>query len=62
MPLVVRTPWTTANGTVNHAPVLNIDFASTIAQLPGVTPAIRRTATASHRCSAGGGFRGVGST
>jgi N-acetylglucosamine-6-sulfatase len=40
VPLVVRTPWTSANGTVDHAAVLNIDFASTIAQLTGVTPAI----------------------
>jgi arylsulfatase A-like enzyme len=40
VPLVVRTPWTTANGTVDHHPVLNIDFASTIAQLTGVVPAI----------------------
>jgi len=40
VPLVVRTPWTQANGTVNHDAVLNIDFASTIAQLAGVRPAI----------------------
>jgi arylsulfatase A-like enzyme len=40
VPLVVRTPWTAANGTVNRDPVLNIDFASTIAQITGVTPAI----------------------
>ena len=40
VPLVVRTPWTTANGTVDREPVLNIDFASTIAQITGVTPAI----------------------
>jgi arylsulfatase A-like enzyme len=40
VPLVVRTPWTQANGTVDHEPVLNIDFASTIAQLTGVAPAI----------------------
>jgi len=40
VPLVVRTPWTTANGTVNHDAVLNIDFASTIAALTHVTPAI----------------------
>jgi arylsulfatase A-like enzyme len=40
VPLVVRTPWTTANGTVDREPVLNIDFASTIAQLAGVTPSI----------------------
>ena len=42
VPLVVRTPWTQANGTVDREPVLNIDFASTIAQLTGVTPAIRQ--------------------
>ena len=40
VPLVVRTPWTKANGTVDREPVLNIDFASTIAQLTGVTPSI----------------------
>ena len=40
VPLVVRTPWTKANGAVDREPVLNIDFASTIAQLTGVTPAI----------------------
>jgi len=39
VPLVVRTPWTDANGTVNRAPVLNIDFAPTIAALAGVRPA-----------------------
>ena len=38
VPLVVRTPWTTANGTVNREPVLNIDFASTISQLAGISP------------------------
>ena len=42
MPLVVRTPWTQANGTVNTAPVLNIDLASTISQLAGVTPGGRQ--------------------
>jgi arylsulfatase A-like enzyme len=40
VPLVVRTPWTHANGTVDHDAVLNIDFASTIAQLARVRPAI----------------------
>ena len=40
VPLVVRTPWSQANGTVDHDPVLNIDFASTIAQLARVRPAI----------------------
>ena len=40
VPLIVRMPWTQANGTVNHEPVLNIDFASTIAALTGVTPTI----------------------
>lgn len=40
VPLIVRTPWTQANGTVDHAPILNIDFASTVAELTGVTPAI----------------------
>lgn len=38
VPLVVRTPWKTANGTVNHEPVLNIDLASTISRLAGVVP------------------------
>ena len=32
VPLIVRTPWTTANGTVDNEPVLNIDFASTISR------------------------------
>ncbi|HET7046483.1 MAG TPA: sulfatase [Gaiellaceae bacterium] len=39
VPLVVRTPWRAANGTVDREPVLNIDLASTIAALAGVTPA-----------------------
>jgi arylsulfatase A-like enzyme len=39
VPLVVRTPWTTADGTTNRAPLLNIDLASTISELAGVTPA-----------------------
>ena len=38
VPLVVRTPWKAADGTVNDAPVLNIDFASTISQLAGISP------------------------
>ena len=38
VPLVVRTPWTAANGTINSEPVLNIDLASTIAALAHVTP------------------------
>jgi arylsulfatase A-like enzyme len=40
VPLVVRTPWTQGNGTVSKAQVLNIDLASTIAQLAGVRPGI----------------------
>ncbi|HEX7084692.1 MAG TPA: sulfatase [Gaiellaceae bacterium] len=40
VPLVVRTPWATANGTVSHAAVLNIDLASTISQLAGVRPGL----------------------
>ena len=40
VPLIVRTPWTTANGTVNSKPVLNIDFASTVSQLAGISPGI----------------------
>ncbi|HVM56963.1 MAG TPA: sulfatase [Gaiellaceae bacterium] len=39
VPLIVRTPWTEGNGTVNSEPILNVDFAPTIAQLAGVTPA-----------------------
>jgi arylsulfatase A-like enzyme len=38
VPLVVRTPWTRANGTTVAKPVLNIDFASTIDELTGTTP------------------------
>ncbi len=41
VPLIVRTPW--AHGaTVNHDPVLNIDFASTISELAGVVPGARQ--------------------
>jgi arylsulfatase A-like enzyme len=40
VPLVVRTPWRTTNGTVSHAAVLNVDLASTISALAGVTPRI----------------------
>jgi arylsulfatase A-like enzyme len=40
VPLVVRTPWTAGNGTTSSKPVLNVDFASTISQLAGVTPGI----------------------
>ncbi|HEY5295371.1 MAG TPA: sulfatase, partial [Gaiellaceae bacterium] len=38
VPLVVRTPWPEAHGTVNHKPVLNIDLASTISDLAGIEP------------------------
>jgi arylsulfatase A-like enzyme len=38
VPLIVRTPWRTGNGTVNTKPVLNIDLASTISRLAGVKP------------------------
>ena len=38
VPLIVRTPWRTGNGTVNTKPVLNIDLASTISSLAGVKP------------------------
>jgi arylsulfatase A-like enzyme len=38
VPLIVRTPWSTGNGTVNTKPVLNIDLASTISSLAGVKP------------------------
>ena len=37
VPLVVRTPWD-STGTVDHHPILNIDFASTISALARVTP------------------------
>jgi arylsulfatase A-like enzyme len=40
VPLIVRTPWTTANGTTNSEPVLNIDFASTISRLTGIAPGL----------------------
>jgi N-acetylglucosamine-6-sulfatase len=40
VPLIVRTPWTTANGTVNTEPILNIDFASTISELAGLEPGL----------------------
>ncbi len=40
VPLIVRTPWKTANGTINTKPVLNIDFASTISQLAGIKPSL----------------------
>ena len=39
VPLIVRTPWT-RRPSVNRRPVLNIDLASTIAQLAGVRPSI----------------------
>jgi N-acetylglucosamine-6-sulfatase len=38
VPLVVRVPWRTAWGTTNSKYVLNIDYASTLAQLAGVEP------------------------
>ena len=38
VPLVVRTPWRTGNGTVNTEPVLNIDLAPTIAAFAGIDP------------------------
>lgn len=38
VPLVVRTPWTTANGTVNNEPLLNIDLAPTISAIAGIDP------------------------
>ena len=37
VPLIVRTPWT-RGGTVDHEPILNTDFASTIAELAGIAP------------------------
>jgi arylsulfatase A-like enzyme len=39
VPLIVRTPWTRTRS-VDRRPVLNIDLASTIAQLAGVRPGI----------------------
>jgi arylsulfatase A-like enzyme len=38
VPLVVRTPWRAGDGTRNAEPVLNIDLASTISSLAGMTP------------------------
>jgi arylsulfatase A-like enzyme len=40
VPLIVRTPWADGDGTVTAAPVLNIDFASTISALAGITPGL----------------------
>jgi len=40
VPLIVRTPWTTANGTTNDEPILNIDFASTVADLAEIKPSL----------------------
>ncbi len=45
VPLIVRTPWKTANGTRNTKPVLNIDFASTISQLAGIAPPLPQDGT-----------------
>jgi arylsulfatase A-like enzyme len=39
VPLIVRTPWTTTP-LRNNQPVLNIDFASTIAELAGIKPGL----------------------
>jgi len=39
VPLIVRTPWTTSPQR-NNQPVLNIDLASTISSLAGVTPGL----------------------
>jgi arylsulfatase A-like enzyme len=41
VPLVIRTPWTTTARTDSHL-VLNIDLASTFAQLAGVKPGLRQ--------------------
>ena len=38
VPLIVRTPWTAGNATIDTKPVLNIDFASTISQIAGIPP------------------------
>ena len=40
VPLIVRTPWRAGNGSVNEAPVLNIDLASTIGRLAGIQPGV----------------------
>ena len=40
VPLVVRVPWQSAWGRTDSHMVLNIDFASTIAELAGVKPAL----------------------
>ena len=39
VPLIVRTPWTTAPAR-NNQPVLNIDLAPTISELAGITPGL----------------------
>jgi len=44
VPLVIRTPWTTTARTDSHL-VLNIDLASTFAQLAGVRPGLRQDGT-----------------
>ena len=38
VPLVVRTPWTEGDGSVDQHAVLNIDLASTISELAGISP------------------------
>jgi N-acetylglucosamine-6-sulfatase len=40
LPLVVRTPWTEGDGTVDRHLVLNVDLAPTIAALAGVRPGL----------------------
>ena len=58
VPLVVRVPWQSAWGHTDSHMVLNIDFASTIAELAGVKPALPRTGAASCRCCAANRFHG----
>ncbi len=50
VPLVIRVPWQDGGPRKDAHLVLNLDFASTIAELAGVTPACRRRDAASCRC------------
>jgi N-acetylglucosamine-6-sulfatase len=42
VPLVIRVPWQTAWGRTDRHLVLNLDFASTLAELAGVKPGLRQ--------------------
>jgi arylsulfatase A-like enzyme len=45
VPLIVRTPWRNVWGTTDRHLVLNIDYASTIAELAGVNPGLPQDGT-----------------